>query len=425
MFLVRRGSFRFPLCPGASSFAVSEQQHPARTRRRRYHELCYDAQAPKGTPVHQRLHYRQEPTLNDVGEERADIQDHPHVRMIASPWNPADHMTVLGRYPSPSRNERKVLSRPIAGHEGWGQLVLDPGGACIDKEATWVVPDHSGLGTYRSHIPLTSKHSNHHCTADDWIPLPRGSELYQRCGPTAPASLFQTAGTAIRMLQEREDATVILQNAAASAVGLMVSQWAIQQGRSVISLVRQGPHRTRAQAEALMDEYYQFCRQDDHRGRLVVLLEEDIAAAGSLSQLLNDEYSDLPRPSLALNAVGGTSAAHLIEALDDGGTLITYGNLAHQQKEWPSPAYAMLFRNIQLRGYWHSRWMRELSSRYEREQLMTDIVNGVLDHGLQCPPHDVWGLKDYAQALSAHQQQASALPRKVVWDCRCDSELGT
>ena len=362
---------------------------------RQYHELSFpkDSRDPD-QQVYERLQFHRED-----GGSMIEGDDHS-VDMIAAPWNPADAMTVMGSYPTLSQTStttnrsRTSNNRLIAGHEGWGRR--RGGGA-------FVVPARSGLGTLRSSI--------HSSASLDWITLHRGQELYDMLGPTAPAALFQTAGTAVRMLGSLPRGACVVQNAGNSAVGLMVSQWAAARcGARPVSLIRRG-QRTAEQLAELMTFLHEYGRNEH------VIIEEEMKKEGGLKGILRER--GLPPPMLGINAVGGSSASSLMKALGDGGTLITYGGMS--QQPIPASTFHLIFRNIHCEGYWHSRWMAQESTQIERERLMNDIVEAVLERtevgGIQCPPHQVFPLADFREALQ-WDQSLETVRRKVVFDCR-------
>ncbi len=113
----------------------------------------------------------------------------------------------------------------------------------------------------------------------------------------------------------------------------------------------------------------------------------------------NKLISDLPRPKLALNCVGGQSATEMARLLADRGTMVTYGGMSRKPVQVPTSllifrstpthipswlganvrtkkkkkkmcAYLLISspacRDISLRGFWLSRWVQEHS---EEERL--------------------------------------------------------
>ena len=384
------------------------------------------------------------------------------VDMLHAPWNPADVNTVQGRYPlnnSPSSSSSNALSWSsddvngmskyffkgnsdndgggschVIGSEGWGRLRRtaaiskssndDDSNSIsstsssngVDNDGQLATFSWPGLGTVRSTVYVPE---------DVLLRVPES--LYDKTGP-AGCTLFQLGGTALRMLQDFVDldqGEVVIQNAGNSGVGLMVSQLAtVIGGRnnhlissssspSVVSLVRRGS-RTRSEMEELT-EYLTTV------GRCaLVVVEEDLHRMDkiemkSFQTLLRDISPTGRLPRLALNAVGGSSAKSLLKLLDVGGTMVTYGGMSGKGIEVGTPQ--LIFKDLQLIGYWHSRWL--MSNDRQSKQSMVDFLSdAVLNHDVVCPPVETFSLQDLQAALHWQSSQGSAIIRKkLVWDC--------
>jgi mitochondrial enoyl-[acyl-carrier protein] reductase / trans-2-enoyl-CoA reductase len=381
------------------------------------------------------------------------------VKMIAAPWNPADLLSVHGVYPSPweraedpdgafaeaIRFSAFEEGKIVAGSEGWGRVVkvypdkedsgtkvyVEPPSSSL-KVGDFVVPGVSGLGTLRSSLWAPESH---------WIRLDRGQELFDALGPFTPAALFQTGGTAWRMLHDffkldsRGD--VVVQNAGNSAVGFMVSQIAAAiLNVPCISLIRKG-NRTPTQVQQLQD----YLKE---RGKATLVLPEESITKNSVAKLFEsmesqhrhtiidaDTFEEHPLSvRLALNAVGGSSVNKLLLFLNNHGTVVTYGGMSREPITVDTSEF--IFRNIDLAGYWHSRWMVQQYRQQEEQRrinssgvedarltMMTALVNAVLDQRLECPPVQSFTLRDFQMALGASSEMAT-IRQKVVFDCQED-----
>ena len=158
--------------------------------RRCYHELSY---ASHGEPMDV-LSFKA--TLDDINHDPTN-ENLVHVKMMHSPWNPADMNTVQGSYPSPARalgikeysgaESRYFGDRWVAGSEGWGRITSDSKNL---RKGSLVAIGTPGLGTLRSSL---------------WIPesslLSLPEEILGTVGP-AGCSLIQLGGTALRMLSD-------------------------------------------------------------------------------------------------------------------------------------------------------------------------------------------------------------------------------
>lgn len=350
-----------------------------------YHELTY--KPPEGT-----LEYTSSYHFRDSNEARPNG---PVIAMLAAPWNPADAMVVNGTYPLSNTESGFLVDGKIAGSEGWGQVIEGHESLSVGD---FVVPARPGIGTMRSHI-----------LNGDFIRINRGEELFSKYGAFEPSALFQTGGTAYRMLKDFVKIQVgdtILQNAGNSAVGILASQMAASlYGAKPVSLVRRGD-RSDAQNEALKEHMLSFGRNE------LVLFEEDMASKTALADTLADH--GLEPPKLALNGVGGSSANRITKVLQDSGVLVTYGGMSKQA--FSASTALLIFRDIRIVGYWQSRWMTK-QPLVERQELMSELVNMVLGGDVSLPPVKVFRLEDFQQGLE-YDQSKEVIRRKVVFDCR-------
>jgi mitochondrial enoyl-[acyl-carrier protein] reductase / trans-2-enoyl-CoA reductase len=361
------------------------------------------------------------------------------VEFLAAPWNPADAMVVAGTYPSALLLSSNNIGRTmIAGSEGWGRVVqANASSSSYLAVGDYVVPGRPGLGTMRSHYHYNTADEQEHKDEQLFIKLDRGAELYTKFGPFAPAPLFQTGGTAWRLLHDFVDnnnhnnmrnnnsnntdnsnnnmdknpirpGETILQNAGNSAVGYLVSQIASYLGGRPVSLVRRG-RRNPAQNDQLAHELM------THGKNELVVFEEDLVADSTttLAQILADQGLEPPR--LAINAVGGRSAQHLLSSLAAGGTMVTYGGMSKQPISVAT--YPLLFHDVRLVGYWQSRWMAHGSTHEQRRHLMNQLVDLVLDGHISLPPTKVFRLESFVEALRWDQSEET-IRCKVVFDCR-------
>jgi trans-2-enoyl-CoA reductase len=304
------------------------------------------------------------------------------------------------------------VDRKVAGSEGWGLVtaIRSGGGGggddCSLKVGDYVVPGQPGLGTCRS------------CAwwpAEAVIQLERGRELWDAVGGAAAAApLFQTGGTALRLLRDfvtLEPGDVVVQNAGNSAVGYMASQLAANMGLHPVGLVRRGKRSPEQFADLV--EYLM-----KHGKNSLVVADDDVAANEKDVRITFDSLRDLSNqpPRLASNAVGGASAGLLLQVLGPGGTMVTYGGMSTQPVTVPTGH--LIFEDIKLAGYWQSRWMAQQSSAEQRTRMMNKLVDSVLDGKLKCPPVISFPLSDYKAVFECEAQQSGETIRsKIVFDC--------
>jgi trans-2-enoyl-CoA reductase len=192
----------------------------------------------------------------------------------------------------------------------------------------------------------------------------------------------------------------------------MASQIAASElfGASVVSLVRRGSKNP--------DEYDELVQHLKEVGKTVlVVAEEDLQqdSKESMKQFqsqLRDFSGTGELPKLALNAVGGESAKQLIRAMAEGGTLVTYGGMSGEPVVAATPQ--LIFKDVRVRGYWHSRWMTQ-QSQASKQEMMGILAKAVVNGDVKCPPVCVFPLHDVQGAL--HWQTSGAIREKLVWDC--------
>lgn len=233
------------------------------------------------------------------------------VKLLASPINPADINLIEGVYGI------KPELPATGGLEGCGEVI-----------ATGQGVDHIDPGTMVMRLRGYGSWASHHLIpADDLLVLPPGIDPLQaamlKVNPMTAWLLITGGG-------EPGPGTWLAQNAANSGVGQCVIQLAKAIGLHTLNLVR------RPEAiPPLLD-----------LGADAVLLDEPAWV----------EHAPA-RPSLALNAVGGDSATRLMDALAERGRLVTYGAMSKQGVKVPNKF--LIFKGIELHGFWLTRWLRE------------------------------------------------------------------
>ena len=435
---------------------------------RSYHEVSYQRTARDPKEV---LSYRADPLIDDLdGNQKDESYNNEWVRveMMHAPWNPADVNTVQGRYPSPygssevvssSDGNLRVASKhcigryfdkdPVIGSEGWGTVTHSS--SSLIPEGTLVTMGLPGLGTLRSSF---------------WVPvsavLPVPGSVKDQLGPSG-SSLFQLGGTALRLLSDfvtLQPGDVVLQNAGNSGVGFLASQLAASpslfgknqnetNGNSIdecstplmVSMIRR-----HGKSKKSFDETVDYLTSVGKN--TFVIAEEDLfipaddtdgnsegrkineTAIREMRQKLRDLSPIGKLPKLALNAVGGETAKAMLKLLEPGSTMVTYGGMSGKGIELATPQ--LIFSDVRLVGYWHSRWMVR-QHRYEQENqtsisqrsAMIDTLSKLVrDEDLKCPPAKVVRLEDLQDGLLWQEDQQSKgsstqspVKTKLIWDC--------
>lgn len=403
------------LLAGISPLRPRAYSYVARYCGRGYHELSF---LNHGEPSDVLEYYRQDDRPPACYGD--DTAHYVQVEMLHAPWNPADKNTIQGRYPS---HQRHSLPAPpsakgdewhVAGAEGWGRVV-DTFSRCSSQSqgAKFALGDYvtfgqSGRGTFRSSLWLPEQ---------ALIRVQRGRELEESIGSAAASTLYQLGGTAWRLLQDNLTTlgvgnSTIIQNAGNSGVGFMISQLAAVRQMNVISLVRRG-----SKSNGDFEKLVEYLKQSHAKTNFahVVAAEEDLLGDREALSALLQSFSAQSLPQVAINAAGGESASLLLKMLAPGGVMVTYGGMSMKPVTVATPQ--LIFKNLRLRGYWHSRWMAQSFSK-QKEQMIGGLVNEVLDHNVQCPPLEVFALSRMHDAFQFESRQSEqAIRRKVVFSC--------
>lgn len=275
------------------------------------------------------------------------------IRILAAPVNPADLNFIEGTYGV------KPALPATPGVEGCGEIVVSgspdfqPGDRVIflRRAATWAS----------------------HTVADTAILF----KLPPAIDPLQAAMLKVNPATAWRLLHGFGAPAAgewIVQNAGNSAVGRCVIQLARALGIRTVSFVRRAE---------LIPELAAL-------GGDVVLLDDDAGLAAAKEALGG------ATAALAFNAVGGDSALRLMNLLREGGTHITFGAMAKRPLTVPNGL--LIFRDLQLRGLWVTRWI-EQAPESEVRGVYADLAARVAAGGLHQPVDSRHPLGDYQAAL--------------------------
>lgn len=275
------------------------------------------------------------------------------LKILAAPLNPADLNFIEGTYGV------KPELPAVPGIEGCGEVVES-------RDASFRIGDRAILlrraGTWATHVQLP---------ADQLFRLP------DEIDPVQAAMLKVNPATAWQLLTgfaDLDTGSWIVQNAANSAVGRCVITLAKSLGIRTINLVRR---------EELREEL--LALGADH-----VLVEGD-TTVNEAKELLGKE-----RPKLAFNCVGGESALRLMSLLGVGGIHITYGAMARRPVTVPNGM--LIFKDIQVRGLWVSRWV-ETASTEELRRVYGNLAQEIAAGTLSMPVDSTFRLEDFSKAI--------------------------
>lgn len=283
--------------------------------------------------------------LGDCGAAPAPKEDEIKVRILASVINPSDLNMIEGTYGTSAKLPAVAGKECVA--------VVEELGA---KVKNFQVGDHVIPGT----VTFGAWRTEGTAPAADFLGVSKQLPI-----PYA-ASLHVNPCTAYRMLRDFKDlkpGDVVMQNAPNSMVGLAVVQMAREMGLRTINIVRSD----RPQADDTL-------RLLDSLGGTVNVLDTWVNTPH-----FAEMCAELPPISLALNGVGGESAAEMVRALAPGGTMVTYGGMS--RKPMTVPMDVVVQKQLNLAGFWISKWHEE-HSQAERHAMLSEITDLILNDKL-------------------------------------------
>lgn len=180
---------------------------------------------------------------------------------------------------------------------------------------------------------------------------------------------------------------VIIQNAANSGVGQCVIQLAKTMGIKTINLVR-SPEQINPLKELGADYTY-------------------IDNAQAVERIKQEHKNALP--VLGFNAVGGTSALRLMDALATDATHITYG--AMSLKSLKIPNKFLIFKNLSIQGFWLKKHLEATSSK-EIKKRYNKLAKLVSEGKLLQRVDSTYSLEDYTSAF--HRNSSGDRDGKVL-----------
>lgn len=292
------------------------------------------------------------------------------VKMCAAPVNPADLNWIEGTY-----GVRPELPA-TPGIEGSGVVVASP---VPDFQPGDRVIALGRVGTWASHVAVVPERL---------VKLPEQIDMRQA------AMLKVNPATAWRLLcgfRELRAGDWVVQNAGNSGVGRCLIQLAREFGVRTISMVRN----------------LELAEELQGLGADHVLLDDGDGQDAALA-VMGGRHA-----SLACNAVGGDSALRQMNLLADGAPHVTYGAMARRPLKVPNGM--LIFRDIEVRGLWVTRWI-ESAPVEELRTVYGNLAARVAEGGLVQPVDSTFPLEQYPQAMD--RQDAADRKGKVMFEMR-------
>jgi NADPH:quinone reductase-like Zn-dependent oxidoreductase len=300
-----------------------------------------------GAPLEVTQVVDEEPGPLEAGEALLEV--------LATPINPSDLMVLQGFY--------GVLPKlpAVPGNEGVGRVVRVEGAAPVKPGDIVFLP--MGSGTWRTHMKAK---------AQRLLPVPAGADLHQMSMLSINPP---TAELLLREFGKPRPGEWVMQNAANSAVGRYLITLAKQEGIKTINIVRRSDVATELRG----------------LGADVVLEDGD-----RLTEQVREATGGEP-VRLAIDAVGGSAAMRLGEAVAEGGSVVHYGCMSGKAPSL-SPT-ALIFRNVSLRGFWLAHWLAK-APREDQVALMLRLAKMIAKGTLTAPVDTTFPLENIREALT-------------------------
>ncbi len=304
------------------------------------------------------------------------------VRMIASPVNPSDLMFVRGVYGI------KPVCPQSPGFEGVGVVEESGGGlrGTLFKGKRVVVMNGAGGNWAESAV----------------VPSTQVIPVSAALSDEQAATFFVNPATAWIMTQEVlkvPRGSWLLQTAAGSSLGHMIARLGRHCGFKTLNVVRRDVHRdllTAAGADAVVVF-------DPATDPVEKLAEQVQAATGS----------DPVR--YAVDPVGGTTAAAVVNCLGQGGRLLLFGTLSGQSMELAPRS--IMERDASISGFWLGNFMMQQNLLFKMK-LVKRITRLIQSGVLATEIHSQYALDQVGEAVAAAEDRQ--VTGKVLLKCASD-----
>lgn len=294
------------------------------------------------------------------------------VRMLLSPVNPSDLMTIRGVY----GKQPKLPCTP--GYEGVGVVEACGGGLLGKLLVGKRVALLNGInGNWQERTTTLAKQA---------VPLPKSLPSEQG------ATFFVNPTTAFAMTQRVLAVPAgdwLLQTAAASELGKMVVRLGKRFGFKTFNVVRRAE-----QAETLKSL----------GADAVVIFDPDKQSADDLR---NEAHRITGERGVrfAIDPVGGATGSAVVKCLAPGGRMLVYGTLSPEPLSF-SPRDLMT-PGASIAGFWLARWLPQLSLIAKLKLIRT--VSGLIQEGvLTSQVGEVFSLDRVSDAIRAAETPGRA-----------------
>jgi NADPH:quinone reductase len=262
------------------------------------------------------------------------------VRMVLSPINPSDVLTIQGRY------GRQPPLPAVPGFEGVG--IVEEGRGLLARRVLGrrVAVLNGTSGNWQEQVVIPARQA---------VPVPSGLSDEQA------AMFFVNPASALAMVRHVHRVprgAWLLQTAAGSAVGRMIIRLGVLDGFRTLNIVRR------------QDQVAELLKLG---ATAVVATDSEVLA--DRVQALTEGHGVL----YAVDAVGGSVGSDVVGQLGRGGRLLVYGALSGQPMTLDPRT--LLVGQKRVEGFWLSEWVRDqnlLSMFFLLRRVGLLISSGVL-----------------------------------------------
>ena len=318
-----------------------------------------------------------------------------------------------GNYHPKTTASTTTMNLPSSGSDFIAVVLKIGAGVKGLAEGDWVMPRHPSLGAWRSLFCAREKDLRK--IPADLMPLEHASMLREYC---VAYRLLEDAGDLLRP----GDAVIV--DGASGAIGGVLTQLCALLKMRAVAVVRPTDliRDTNANAESYIEmtesekeKLLSGAATNDSTTRITVTTQfaktyERLKKLGAAEVLLDD--GDLraalerrrffARPKLALDCVGGASAARLAHSLQDGGRLVVFGCMSGRPITLPWTT--LVARNLTAKGFSLRKWMDQ--SDEKKIQKMFEVVAKLVNAEKLKVDHCEYELSsEFAEAME-HNEEA-------------------
>lgn len=277
------------------------------------------------------------------------------IKVLARNINPSDIMFIQGLYGIQPKLPCSAGFEAVGVIESTDSLQVFPIGTRVIFTA---------IGTWKEYVCVP---------VNSIIPVPTNMSNEMAC------QAFINPLTAYAMLEESslKEGDKLLITAGASAWGKLVIQMAKQKGIWIGATVRQA-----SQKKHLYD-----------LGADIVIDTEN----EKVTKLIREQA---PQGVQAIfDAVGGQLAAQALNCLAIGGTMHVFGLLSLENI--PLNSGLLIFKNLQVKGFWLSQWMENLNPE-KRKTAISTVFEHLSKESIQVDVATTYPLEKFQDAINAY-----------------------